>query len=214
MKYLKTFFEAVINPYNFDEVLQELENSEYNSIDELNITFISYGVMFVDVAYFKSKLQTKKELELVPDKLKMYGGIKFAAHNIYTNMMYVCVEEDEFLDSLNNPNKKKNMIALLNEILRHESIHKQQGEKRDVVIRNLENSPVSPEKYFGSTDEMMAYAQSFIDQCHQKGLNNDDIIDIIRKNNTKSSWIQDIYSKLPEKIKKRFFKYVYQYLTK
>ena len=56
-------------------------------------------------------------------------------------------------------NNKRDMLDLLREILRHESIHKQQGEKRDIVIKNLENSPMKPKEYFGSTDEIKIFGK-------------------------------------------------------
>jgi hypothetical protein len=213
MKYLKKFNEAVIKPYDFDQVLNDVRERTDFTIESLNELFSYLDVKFVDVDYFISKLKTRKEIELVPIGMKeMIGGIRFAAHNIHTNMMYVCVNDEKFLQHLNNQNDEKNeLIYFLREILRHESIHKQQGEKRDVVIRNLENSPMEPKSYFGSTDEIMAYAQSFIDQCHQKGMSDNDIIDAIRIGR-KVSWVQDVYSKMDPNVKKRFDKYVYQYL--
>ena len=117
-------------------------------------------------------------------------------------------EETKLLPTLN----KEKVIDFLREILRHESIHKQQGEKRDVVIRNLENSPMKPQEYFGSTDEIMAYAQSFIDQCKQRRMTDEQIIDVIR-GGRKVSWVQNVYSQMDPKVKNRFDKYVYQYLT-
>ena len=217
MKYLKRFNEAIIRPYDFDQALEELNKRTDFTIESLNQLFSDLGVEFVDVDYFVSKLQTKKEIELVPiDMPEIMGGIRFGAHNIHNNMMYICVNNEKFLRFINEqpdmPNKKA-LLNLLREILRHESIHKQQGEKRDVVLRNLENSPMKPKEYFGSTDEIMAYAQSFIDQCHQKGMSNEDIIDAIR-GDRRVSWVQNVYSKMDTKIKNRFDKYVYQYLQK
>jgi hypothetical protein len=213
MKYLKRFNEAVIRPYDFDQVLDEVKKRTDFTIENLNELFSDLGVKFVDVDYFISKLQTRKEIELVPvDMPEMMGGIRFAAHNIHTNMMYVCVNDIKFLKFINSQDlDKSNLLDFLREILRHESIHKQQGEKRDVVLRNLENSPMKPKEYFGSTDEIMAYAQSFVDQCQQKGMSNEDIIDTIRGGKN-VSWVQNVYSKMDTNVKKRFDKYVYQYL--
>jgi hypothetical protein len=214
MKYLKRFNEAVIRPYDFDQALNVLKKENNHTVESINKLFEEYGVKFVDVDYFKSKLQTKKEIELVPVNMpEMPGGIRFAAHNIYNNMMYVCINEAKFISVINSKYKRE-VLDLLREILRHESIHKQQGEKRDVVIRNLENSPMKPKEYFGSTDETMAYAQSFIDQCQQRGMTNQQILDAL-KSGRKVSWVQDVYSKLvDDNAKRKFNKYVYQYLQK
>ena len=127
--------------------------------------------------------------------------------------MYICVVEDKFIQTINGP-VKNNLLDLLEEILRHESIHKQQSEKRpNIQIRNLENSPMKMKKYFSSTDEIMAYADSFITQCRKRGLSDDVILDLL-KTGKKASWVQDVYSKMDPEVQNRFRKYVYQYLDK
>ena len=120
MKYLKRFNEAIIRPYDFDQVLDEVKTRTDFTIESLNELFSELDVKLVDVDYFKSKLQTKKEIELVPVDMEMMGGIRFAAHNIHTNMMYVCVNEKRFLDGINeNGVNKENVIHFLREILRY-----------------------------------------------------------------------------------------------
>jgi len=215
MIYLRRFNEGVIKPYNFDECFSELGNIENITIDDINRIFNQVSVEFVDVIYFKSKLQTNKEIELVPENMpSLFGGVRFAAHNVYTNIMYICIIEDVFISSINRRHGKEKLIEFLNEILRHESIHKQQAEKRpNVTIRNLENSPVNPTKYFSSTDEIMAYAQTFIDQCRQRKMSDGDIIQQLKSKRGGVSWVDDVYSKLPFDVIKRFKKYVYKYIT-
>ena len=215
MRHIRSYkvFEAVIKPYDFTEALEELKSIKNITLEDLDRIFNPLDVEFVDINYFKSKLQTQKEIELVPVNMPhIRPGLRFAAHNIYTNKMYVCIESDMFLETLNSQSRTE-ILDLLDEILRHESIHKQQGEKRPgVTIRNLENSPMKPKEYFGSTDEIMAYADSFITQCRKRGLSNDEIKDIL-VSGKKVSWIQDVYSKLTShQSQKRFKKYVYQYL--
>ena len=212
MKHLKTFMEAVLRPYDFTGPLGELSGMEDISMEDLERLFSPMDVEFVDVDYFKSQLQTDKEKELVPvDMPPLMGGIRWGAHNIYTNKMYICVDPIEFIRSINGPMKGK-LIDFLEEVLRHESVHKQQGERRPgVTIRNLERSPVDPKKYFGSTDEIMAYADSFIVQCRKKGMSDDQILDAVAGGKP-VSWIQNIYSKMIPEEKGRFNKYVYQYL--
>jgi hypothetical protein len=215
MKHLKGFkiFEAVIKSYDFTEVLGELKSIKNITLEDLVRIFNPLDVEFIDIDYFKSKLQTQKEIELVPVNMPhIKPGLRFAAHNIYTNKMYVCIEADKFLETLNSPLRTE-ILDLLEEILRHESIHKQQGEKRPgVTVRNLENSPMKPKEYFGSTDEIMAYADSFITQCRKRGISNDDIKNML-VSGKKVSWIQDVYSRFTTpQSQKRFKKYVYQYL--
>ena len=125
MKYLKRFNEAIIRPYDFDQVLDEVKTRTDFTIESLNELFSELDVKLVDVDYFKSKLQTKKEIELVPVDMEMMGGIRFSpirlsARNIHTNMMYVCVNEKRFLDGINeNGVNKENVIHFLREILRY-----------------------------------------------------------------------------------------------
>jgi len=215
MKHLKRFkiFEAVIKAYDFTEAFDELNSIKDITSEDLVRIFNPLDVEFVDVDYFISKLQTQKEIELVPVNMPhLKPGLRFAAHNIYTNKMYVCIEADTFLKTLNSPLRTE-ILDLLEEILRHESIHKQQGEKRPgVTIRNLENSPMKPKEYFGSTDEIMAYADSFITQCRKRGMSNEEIKDVL-VSGKKVSWIQQVYSKFTTlQSQNRFRKYVYQYL--
>lgn len=213
MKYLKRFNEAVIAAHDFTEALNKIREINKITLEDLSNIFSSLNVEFVNVDYFISKLKTKKEIELVPVNMPpLMGGIRWGAHNVYTNKMYICIDEKVFLKAINGSSKEK-MLDFLEEILRHESIHKQQAEKRpDITIRNLERSPKEFKKYFSSTDEIMAYADSFIVQCRRKGLSNDDIIDILR-GGKKVSWVQNVYSDMDLETQKRFKKYVYLYLT-
>jgi hypothetical protein len=212
MRYLKKFNESVIVPDDFRYSLEILENTEISTLNDVNNIFTADGIEFVNVDYFKSKLQTKKEIELVPVKLELFGGVKFAAFNYYTNQIYVCVNEPVFLRSMTDSSIKKKLIDFLFEVLRHESIHRQQHSRRSILKKNLERSPVDPKPYFGDYDEVMAYAQSFIDQCHQQGLTDSEILDIIR-HNRKVSWIQNAYDLVDPNSRKKFYKYVYQYLN-
>jgi hypothetical protein len=214
MKYLKRFNEAVIPAYDFTEALDKLKFMENITLEDLKEIFHPMNVEFVNVEYFKSKLKTKKEIELVPVNMPpLMGGIRWGAHNVYTNKMYICIDENEFIKSINSPLKDK-LLDFLEEVLRHESVHKQQAQKRpDVTIRNLERSPKDPKKYFSSTDEVMAYADSFIVQCRKRGMSDDDILDVFR-DGKKVSWIQNIYSNMDLETQKRFKKYVYQYIQK
>jgi hypothetical protein len=214
MRYLKRFNEAVIKPHDFKDELDKVRSMKEVTLEDLKQIFYPVDVEFVNVDYFISKLQTKREIESVPVKMPpMLGGIRWGAHNVYTNKMYICIEEGTFLESINGPQKTK-MLDFLEEILRHESVHKQQAEKRPgVTIRNLERSPMDPKKYFGSTDEIMAYADSFIVECRKRGMSDDDIINALR-GGQKVSWIQNVYASMDKPTQNRFKKYVYEYIAK
>jgi len=151
MKHLKGFkiFEAVIKAVDFSESIEELKSIKDITLEDLDRIFNHLDVEFVDIDYFKSKLQTQKEIELVPVNMPhIRPGLRFAAHNIYTNKMYVCIEADKFLETLNSPLRTE-ILDLLDEILRHESIHKQQGEKRPGVqdVYSRFTSPQSQKRF-------------------------------------------------------------------
>ena len=203
--------EAVIQPYDFDGMFTELSNRDEITIEDMNSTLDQFGVAFVEADKFIENLETEKEKSLVPINMPpLFGGIRWGAHNVHNNMIYICIQPEQFKIALNRDRPR--IFSFLREILRHESIHKQQaGRRPHIKIRNLENSPVESKKYFSSTDEIMAYADSFIVQARNRGLSDDEILDALSHGN-KVSWIQDVYSKLEPKVINRFRKYVYQYL--
>ena len=68
MKHLKRYkiFEAVIKAYDFTEAFDELKSIKDITSEDLVRIFNPLDVEFVDLDYFISKLQTQKEIELVP----------------------------------------------------------------------------------------------------------------------------------------------------
>jgi len=93
MKHLKIFEnfikEAVIAPYDFNGSVNMIRYMDNVTLEDLSRIFSPMEVEFVDAEYFTSKLQTKKEIELVPVGMSpLLGGIKWGAHNIYTDKMY------------------------------------------------------------------------------------------------------------------------------
>ena len=148
--------EAVIRPYDFDKELDELLGREILSIRDMNLALSKYGVSFVEADEFIRSLETAKERSLVPIEMPpLFGGVRWGAHNVYNDSIYICIDSDPFTVALNKDRER--LFGFLREVLRHESIHKQQaGRRRHIKIRNLENSPTDPKRYFSSTDEIMA----------------------------------------------------------
>ena len=212
---LKSFMqfinEAVIRPYDFDQELEELLGRETLSIRDMNLALGKFGVSFVEVDEFIESLETDKERSLVPIEMPpLFGGVRWGAHNVYNDAIYICIDADQFTVALNKDRER--LFGFLREVLRHESIHREQaGRRRHIKIRNLENSPADPKRYFSSTDEIMAYADSFIVQARDRGLSDDQILDALA-HGKRVSWIQGVYSKLDPRAVNRFRKYVYQYL--
>lgn len=218
MKFIKKFNEGVIAPHNFDKELEEMKllKREDITVKNINDIFNNSEVQFISVDYFIKNLKTDKEIERVPVNMpNLMGGVRWGAHNIHTNKMYICVDENRFIEYLKSSISKKDFYKFLDEVLRHESIHYQQAERRpNVKIRNLENSPADDrDKYFGSSDEMMAYADSYIVGRRNNGLSNEQILDELR-NKKSVRGLRDLYKSMSPVIWKQFTKYVYQYLTK
>lgn len=203
--------ESVIQPHDFDQALMDLAKIDVLKIEDMNRELGRFGVSFVGVEEFIENLETEKERSLVPiDMAPLFGGVRWAAHNVYNDKIYVCVDPVEFESALDQ--KRGRVFSFLREILRHESIHREQAARREhIKIRNLERSPAEPKRYFSSTDEIMAYADSFIVQAREKGMSDDEILSALAKGQ-RVSWIQDVYSRLDPAAVNRFRKYVYEYL--
>lgn len=227
MKYLKKFNEGVIKPDSeISEILHKIcFFTNEITLDKINLEFKSKNIEFVDVAKFKEGLKTYDEKNGIPKNYDIMYGIKFAGVNGYKKMIYICVEPIKFIDSINNKNIMKKIYPLLLKILRHESIHLQQilKTKKDFYktdknipnsVYDLKRSPIiNREEYFSHKTEIMAYAQSFIDECREKGMFDEEILDTLKRNKIVST-IQSIYSKMDKETKEQFIKSVYLYLTK
>lgn len=219
MKHIKSISdyiqEAVIRPLDIDPQIRQMrEYSGIYTLEILNDIFEPVRIKFVELDEFVNTLRTDKEKELVPRGAMMMGGIKFALYNNYTKQMNVVVEKDMFLRFLNNKYGLSEFYSFIREVLRHETIHMQQvGRMNKPDLYNLEKSPKKPEEYFSFDKEIMAYAQSFIDQMTDRGFTKEQILNKIKdKNSVVPSWIYGRYKNMPDKVKKRFLKYVYQYL--
>ena len=230
MKYLKKF-EGVIKPYDIDHCFDEMREDKNLTVDKINDIFKEYKIKFTDRDEFISNLKTKIEKDGVPTG-EMFGGIRFGAVNGYNKTIYICVNPSKFESSINKHDRETEQIySFLKEVLRHESIHVQQINKTKIdyydekqnpsgkipySVYNLERSPEKNKKeYFIHRTETMAFAQSFIDQCYSRGLDKEEILNIIKnKRSPNVSWIQNIYKGMDSKVKNQFNKNVYQYLMK
>jgi hypothetical protein len=215
MKHIKNYklFEASIPPLDFTEFLNGLKTMEFNNLEDLNDFSMKFDINFSNFDDFYDSLELDIEKELAPKELMLMGGVKFALFNKYENCIMIVVEEEMFIDYLKNRNLDQ-LIAFLNEVLRHESIHLQQVDRmKDKSIYKLDSSPThNAMKYWKEKRELMAYAQSLIDQLTQQGLTKSEIGEKIRTQKDIKSWIWNVYSKvLSVDEMKRFLKYVYQY---
>jgi len=130
--------------------------------------------------------------------------------------MMIVVEEEMFLEFLKGDGLDS-LLAFLNEVLRHESIHYQQvGRMKDKTSYKLDASPThNTKKYWTDKKELMAYAQTLIDHLTQQGLDKNEVEHKIKSPGDIKSWVWNVYKQvLDETQMKRFLKYVYQYWEK
>lgn len=206
------FNEAVIRPTFKVDVKSIIEPNKKYTIDELEGLFNDEGSLntkFMLIDEFKSYLKTDKEIKGVPER-PITPNLRFGVYLAEIDAIVVCLTKR--IVSLS-----RQEISLIDEILRHESVHREQSErsKGSALAYSLERGPNDPKAYFSHYTELMAYARSYVDQCKENGQSKDDILKNLRGNMSKSrSWIPNALkgSEVEEKDIHRFKKYVYQYL--
>lgn len=207
--------ESIIRPYNFDSAFDELISKEgnINSLDDVNDIFKDLDVYVSDIEEFESSDWSDEERTIIPRDVEMIGGVRFGVYNYKTNKMNLVVIPSKFIAFLNRPYNKDTFFDFINEILRHESIHKQQVQRMTGGEKKLKDSPSNPKDYFSNKNEIMAYAQSFVDQMKKQGRTNNQILNMMRNDKVVGSWTYDNYKRVvDEDTLKRFQKYAYLYL--
>ncbi len=210
----KNFNEKVITPTFNIKTKEVIKPYTKYTIDELNELFnsdTSLTTKFMLVDEFKTYLKTEKEIAGVPQR-SMTPNIRFGVYLEPIDSLVVCLTKD--VVSFDN-----NEIDLIDEVLRHESVHREQSARSDgsALAYSLERSPVNnPKEYFSHHTELMAFARSYVDQCKRAGESSDDIMNSLRDGFSKKqkSWVpyalRDVG--IENKNFKRFKKYVYQYI--
>ena len=208
--------EAIIQPFNFDEYLEKLKMEEGNieTIDDINRIFEGSSIHFSNFDEYYGNLTREEEKAVAPKELMLMGGVKFALYNTNIDKINVVVEPNLFLDYINSDVNKTGFYKFLRLVLRHESVHLQQVSKMGKENYVLDASPtVNTKKYWQSPHEIMAYAQSLVDDLRDKDLNDDEIKDMLRNQSKIQSWIYNIHKKvLTPKQFNKFMSYVYDYL--
>lgn len=227
MKKIKTTFrefnsinEAIIKPYDYDDLISHIKENVLNitSLDDINDICIGTGVQFVDYDTFYSGLITDGERKMAPpQERQMFPGLLFALFNKHISQIQVVVVIDDLVKMMTS-SKIDGFLKLLREILRHESIHVQQVQRSDKNSYSLERGPSADKsgtkEYFSHHTEQMAFAQSMVDQMISKGLNKAQMLDSIKNNRKTETWVHDLYKKtLTAKEMQKFMKYVYQYIN-
>ncbi len=207
---------AIIKPYDFSYYIDKLKKLEKNisTLDDINDIFKGSGIYFSDFdTYFKT-LTNEKEKIVAPKELMLMGGVKFALYNTNIDKINVVVEPSLFFDFLSSKGNKQHFYEFLTLVLRHESIHSQQVSKMGKDKYVLDASPtINSKKYWTSPYEIMAYAQSLVDDLHNQGLSNEEIETFLREPENIESWIYDLHKKVLNKEQyRKFMKYVYLYI--
>lgn len=207
---------AIINPFDFNKYILKLKEEQGNisNLNDVNEIFEGSQIHFSDFDEYYDSLTNEKEKLVAPKNLMLMGGIKFALYNTNIDKINVVVVPRMFLDYINSNENKKDFYNFLKLILRHESIHLQQVNKMGKDRYVLDASPTdNPKKYWASQTEIMAYAQSLIDDLHNNGYDNSEIENFLRKEKNIKSWIHNVYKQvLDDGQYKKFMKYVYLYL--
>jgi len=207
---------SVIKPYNFSSYLSKLKEKEgdISSLKDINKIFKGSEIYFSDFDEYFEGLTNEKEKIVAPKDLMLMGGVKFALYNTNIDKINIVVEPTMFLDFINSNEDKKDFYDFFNLILRHESIHLQQVSKMGKDKYVLDASPtVNAKKYWTSPYEIMAYAQSLVDDLHNQGYSNEEIENLLRNEKNIESWIYRLHKKvLNQQQFKKFMKYVYLYL--
>lgn len=209
-RYIKNYqlFEAVIPALDFNSFFNEANN--LNTFDELIELGKEYSIHFINYnTFYNEYLDTQKERQAAPpDGGGLSPYIKFALYSAKFDA-YVFVISDRFKSDFKNALKRD--YGLLNEILRHESIHQGQHKRSGGKSYSLERSPRNRKDYFSHYTEIMAYAHSLVDQLNHKGLTKDQILNHLKRG-TLPSWVNNVYANMEPKVKKRFYNYVYSYI--
>ncbi len=203
MKYIKKFNEALIHP-------PKLENDFIiNSFDDL----VEYGIqndfdVFEYNEFFDSLGENDKKTA-PPNR-----GIPFFAlfHPDRKKAMFVIC--DKMVIKM-IPNFK----SIVNDIIGHELIHKEQTNRRGNIEFNLPN-PTNRKEYFSNKEEIMAFSWSIANELSRESGDLKDAISKLDKSDTisrmPSQWKQlwrDINRFCDSVIIKRYRKYIYMYLS-
>ena len=200
MKYLKTYktFEAVIIP-------QKIESDLFiNSFDDL----VEYGNQNdFDVVGYDEFYDSLNELDkkTAPPKFAPFFAL---FHPERKKPMFV-ISDDKIIKRF--PNFKE----IVNDIIGHELIHKEQTKRRRGIKFELPN-PIEQNKYFSDKEEIMAFSWTIANDLSKKSQT---VKEAIHRLDTKGfeqlQWKQlwcTINRVCDENILKRYRKYIYLYL--
>jgi hypothetical protein len=204
--------EAMIQPHNFDRYLQRLSTEPVRSIDDLNAIFEGH-VRFITREEYHQLNPTASLPENIDVMFQRTGGIGLAT--VRDGIIYIVYDRRNLQRTINR-SKVGQLVRLISMMVRHESIHLQQIERSGGRVQDVDQAgtPEEMSSYMSNKQEMMAYAQSVIDDFHHQGLSNERILSALKQGRMFGS---QIYQQFRHHVHDRkaiqlMHKYIYQYL--
>lgn len=199
MKYLKSFTdlnESVIMPTKLNGSIK------LSSYDDLSNYGKENDFDVVEYEEFYNSL-SDDDKKTAPPK-----GVPFFAlfHPINNKAMFVICDKNVI-------NRIPNFIEIVNDIIGHENVHKEQTHRRKGLSFNLP-SPTDRKLYFSNKEEIMAFSWTIANGLSKK---NKDISSALKDLNTigrgehKQIW-NDIKRICDTNVINRYKKYIYSYL--
>lgn len=196
-----------------DDFYKEYKGNLFNAekvVNALNIIFKTYKFIF------KYKGFPNKDIEK--------SGINFMATEVNKKdkFPYIYIYCNSYLGNCieTNLNYKK-FRQKFKKLIEHEFIHRSQFLlMADEELRYRVNTEPyeNDEEYFSNYREIMTYAKQMIEELRFEGKTNQEILNIVKNNIGKESSILDLYIQLfknkNDKVLKRLYKYIYEYLIK
>lgn len=204
--------EAIIKNEDFSEFIEKLRSLKANS-SEWNRIAEKYNTIFVDYeTFYDVYLEEGIERDIAPKKSKtgiMDSYIQFALYHYKTDKMVIVCTDDFFTNEEVEMGNKH--LDLLEEILEHESVHREQAKKSLGKSYSLGRSPSNRKEYFSHYSEVMAYANSLVHQLKKQGINKEEMLSMA-KSGEYPSWINNVYNQMDADVRKKFTKYVISYI--
>ena len=208
--------EAIIIEKDFklyiSHIIKNINN--INNLEDLNIFSDKFNIYFSVYKDFFNYLDNE-EKEVAPPERMLYFpsiGIRFGLYNKHLNKIHIVV-----VDPINFIYEIENIIQdpLFSHILKHESIHIQQVAKmsKGKEIYHLKDSPTDSNKYFANKWEIMAFAQSMIDELSQT-VDKNYIIQKLKDGSLEHPLYNQIYKNMNREVFNRFRKYAIAYAQK
>jgi len=220
MKHIKKINELIhLDTYNIDSLKRFVgKNISYrNLLNEINSIVDKDDVFFMDTEDFKEWYEEEiKELypERPPIDSYLFVGIRFLATFPEFTIDAIIVTTPDFTYNFKNDNTFSKFKQFLEKIITHENIHKIQADSKD--LKYIPHADVSSfAEYVSHPDELMAWANTIaheIIEIYPHSMPRD-LISAITQTRS-GSVVFNTFKDIHDPVRKKFIKYIYQYLDK